>query len=29
MAAMIFAHIRQGDSLRDIDMALNAHADKL
>ncbi len=29
MAAMIFAHIRQEDSLRDIDMALNAHADKL
>ncbi len=29
MAAMIFAHIRQEDSLRDIDMALNAHAGKL
>jgi hypothetical protein len=25
----IFAHIRQEDSLRDIDIALNAHADKL
>jgi hypothetical protein len=29
MGAMIFAHIRQEDSLRDIDMALNAHAGKL
>ena len=29
MAAMIFAQIRQEDSLRDIDMALNAHAVKL
>ena len=29
MAAMIFAQIRQEDSLRDIDMALNAHAGKL
>jgi len=29
MAAMIFAHIRQEDSLRDIDMALNSHAGKL
>ena len=29
MAAMIFAQIRQEDSLRDIDMALNAHASKL
>ena len=29
MAAMIFAHIRQEDSLRDIDMALNSHAAKL
>jgi len=29
MAAMIFAHIRQEDGLRDIDMALNAHAGKL
>ena len=29
MACMIFAHIRQEDSLRDIDIALNAHADKL
>ncbi len=28
MACMIFAHIRQEDSLRDIDIALNAHADK-
>ena len=26
---MIFAHIRQEDSLRDIDIALNAHASKL
>jgi hypothetical protein len=26
---MIFAHIRQEDSLRDIDIALNAHANKL
>ncbi len=29
MACMILAHIRQEDSLRDIDIALNAHADKL
>ena len=29
MACMIFAHIRQEDSLRDIDLALNAHANKL
>ena len=29
MTCMIFAHIRQKDSLRDIDIALNAHADKL
>ena len=29
MACMIFAHIRQEDSLRDIDITLNAHADKL
>ncbi len=29
MACMIFAHIRQEDSLRDIDIALNAHANKL
>ena len=29
MACMIFAHIRQEDSLRDIDIALNAHAVKL
>ncbi len=29
MACMLFAHIRQEDSLRDIDIALNAHADKL
>jgi hypothetical protein len=29
MASMIFAHIRQEDSLRDIDTALNAHASKL
>jgi hypothetical protein len=29
MACMIFAHVRQEDSLRDIDIALNAHADKL
>ncbi len=29
MAAMIFAQIRQEDSLRDIDMSLNAHAKKL
>jgi IS4 transposase len=26
---MIFAHVRQEDSLRDIDIALNAHANKL
>jgi len=29
MACMIFAHIRQEKSLRDIDIALNAHANKL
>ena len=29
LACMMFAHIRQEDSLRDIDVALNAHADKL
>ena len=29
MACMIFAHIRQEDSLRDIDIALNSHAGKL
>ena len=29
MACMIFAHIRQEDGLRDIDIALNAHAGKL
>jgi len=29
MACMIFAHIRQEDSLRDIDISLNAHANKL
>jgi len=29
MACMIFAHIRQEDSLRDIDIALNAHAGKV
>jgi hypothetical protein len=29
MACMVFAHIRQEDSLRDIDIALNAHASKL
>jgi hypothetical protein len=29
MACLIFAHIRQEDSLRDIDIALNAHAGKL
>jgi hypothetical protein len=29
LACMIFAHIRQEDSLRDIDIAINAHADKL
>ncbi len=29
IACMIFAHIRQEDSLRDIDMTLNVHADKL
>lgn len=29
MACMIFAHIRQEDSLRDIDIGLNAHAGKL
>ena len=29
MACMIFAHIRQEDSLRDIDISLNAHATKL
>ena len=29
LACMMFAHIRQEDSLRDIDIALNAHAAKL
>jgi hypothetical protein len=29
MACMIFGHIRQENSLRDIDIALNAHASKL
>ncbi len=29
LACMMFAHIRQENSLRDIDIALNAHADKL
>lgn len=29
LACMIFAHIRQEDSLRDIDIAMNAHASKL
>ncbi len=29
LACMIFAHIRQEHSLRDIDIALNAHANKL
>jgi hypothetical protein len=29
MASMIFAHIRQEDSLRDLDASLNAHATKL
>lgn len=29
LACMIFAHIRQEDSLRDIDIVLNAHAGKL
>ena len=29
MACMIFGHIREEDSLRDIDIALNAHASKL
>ena len=29
MVCMAFAHIRQEDSLRDIDIALNAHASKL
>lgn len=29
LACMIFAHIRQEDSLRDIDISLNAHANKL
>lgn len=29
LACLIFAHIRQEDSLRDIDIALNAHASKL
>ena len=29
LACMIFAHIRQEKSLRDIDIALNAHANKL
>ncbi|WP_353740619.1 DUF4372 domain-containing protein [Desulfoferrobacter suflitae] len=29
LACMIFAHIRQESSLRDIDVALNAHSSKL
>jgi hypothetical protein len=29
LACMMFAHIRQENSLRDIDIALNAHAGKL
>ena len=29
LACMMFAHIRQENSLRDIDIALNAHASKL
>ena len=29
MACMVLAHIRQGNSLRDIDIVLNAHANKL
>ena len=29
LTCMIFAHVRQEDSLRDIDIALNAHANKL
>ena len=29
LASMMIAHIRQEDSLRDIDMTLNAHASKL
>lgn len=29
MACMMFAHIRQDNSLRDIDISLNAHANKL
>jgi len=29
LGCMIFAHIRQEDSLRDIDIALNAHTKKL
>ena len=29
MACMMLAHIRQENSLRDLDMALNAHASKL
>ena len=29
LACMMFAHIRQENSLRDIDIALNAHANKL
>jgi IS4 transposase len=29
LACMIFAHVRQEDSLRDIDIALNAHSNKL
>ena len=29
LGCMLFAHIRQEDSLRDIDIALNAHASKL
>ena len=29
LGCMLFAHIRREDSLRDIDIALNAHASKL
>ena len=29
LACMMFAHIRQENSLRDIDIAINAHANKL
>ena len=29
LVCMMFAHIRQENSLRDIDIAINAHADKL